>query len=297
MQRTELPKQVRLSPSSLLTRSSGLALNLAHPRGNVTGIAIFAEETNLKRVELMREVAPRAVRLAAVTAISVGGPLNLDSVQETGRKLGFAVEIINVADPAHLPEALSPSVVAGFDAFVFVPDVVLTSHRDEVIKLIGSSNKPAIYSSRNWADSGGLMFFGPDFRVVFRDWATQFVRMLKGEKPSDLPFERPTKFDFAINLRTARAMGIEIPPTLLAANIKPSTLTSRSSTVNGRRFWRRPALVTFRAKSRDQTYGCGAICSLSDMRITKTTAGIGASAIVLPLEFSDVVKRLAIGTA
>ena len=195
--------------------ASGLALSLAHPGGNVTGIAIFAEETNVKRVELMREVAPRAVRLAAVTAISVGGTLNLDSVQETGRKLGFVVEIINVADPAHLPDALSPSVVAGFDAFVFVPDVVLTSHRDEVIKLIASSNKPAIYPSRNWVDSGGLMFFGPDFRVAYRDWATQLVRVLKGEKPSDLPFERPTKFDFAINLRTARAMGIEIPPTLL----------------------------------------------------------------------------------
>ena len=194
---------------------SGLASSLAHPGGNVTGIAIFADEANAKRVELLREVAPRAVRLAAVMVITRGGTLNIDSVRETGGKLGFAVETI-VADPENLPEALGPSAVAGFDAFIFVPDVVLASRKDEVIKLIAPTKKPAIFAERNWVDSGGLISYGPDLREASRLWASQLVRVLKGEKPNDLPFERPTKFDLRINLRTARAIGVEIPPTLLA---------------------------------------------------------------------------------
>ncbi len=195
--------------------ATGLASSLAHPGGNVTGIAILADEANAKRVELLRELAPSAIRIAAVMAISGGGTLNVDSVRETGHKLGFAVEII-VADPDRLPEAVGPAVVAGFDAFVFVPDVVLTSRRDEVISLIAPTKKPAVFAGRSWVDSGGLMSYGPDLRDASRHWASQLVRVLKGEKPKDLPFERPTKFDLGINLRTARAIGIEIPPTLLA---------------------------------------------------------------------------------
>ena len=194
---------------------SGLASSLARPGGNVTGVAIFADEVNAKRVELVREVAPRALRLAAVMAISGQGTLNVDSVQETGRKLGFDVEII-VIDPDHLPEALGPSAIAGFDAFVFVPDVVLTTRRDEIIRLIAPTRKPAIFPGRNWVDSGGLMSYGPDLQDASRRWAAQLIRVLKGEKPKDLPFERPTRFELRINLRTARAMGIKIPPMLLA---------------------------------------------------------------------------------
>jgi putative ABC transport system substrate-binding protein len=194
---------------------SGLASSLARPGGNVTGVAIFADEVNAKRVELVREVAPRALRLAAVMAISGQGTLNIDSVRETGRKLGLDVEII-VIDPDHLPEALGPSAIAGFDAFVFVPDVVLTTRRDEIIRLIAPTRKPVIFPGRNWVDSGGLMSYGPDLQDASRRWAAQLIRVLKGEKPKNLPFERPTRFELRINLRTARAMGIEIPPMLLA---------------------------------------------------------------------------------
>jgi len=195
--------------------ASGLASSLAHPGGNVTGIAIFAEEAGTKLVELVRELAPRSVRLAVVSAISGRGSLNIEPVREAGRKLGFAVEVI-VVDSDRLAETLGPSVVAGFDAFVFVPDVVLGDRRNEVIRLIAPPKKPAIFPGRAWVDSGGLMSYGPDLREATRQWASQLVRVLKGERPQDLPFERPTKFEFSINLRTARAMGIEIPPALLA---------------------------------------------------------------------------------
>jgi putative ABC transport system substrate-binding protein len=194
---------------------SGLVSSLAHPGGNVTGVAILADETNAKRVQLVHELAPRAVRLAAVMAISGGGSLNVDSVREAGRKLGLDVEVI-VADPDHLPEALGPSVVAAFDAFVFVPDVVLSGRRGEVIRLMALARKPVIFPGRDWVVSGGLMSYGPDFREATRRWAAQLIRVLKGERPNDLPFERPTKLELTINLRAARTMGVEIPPMLLA---------------------------------------------------------------------------------
>jgi len=196
--------------------ASGLADSLGHPGRNVTGIAVFSEETTVKRVELMREVVPRAVRLGTVTTKLTSGAQSLAPVLETGRKLGFTVEPINVDDPADLAKALSPEVLAGFDALVFVPDVIINAHMSDVIKLVGASNKPAIFPSPDWVAQGGFMSFGPDFADATRHLISQLDRVLKGAKPGDLPFERPTKFDLRINLRTARASGIEVSPTVLA---------------------------------------------------------------------------------
>ncbi len=195
---------------------SGLADSLARPGHNVTGIAVFSEETTVKRVELMREVVPRGVRLGTVTTGVSSGAQSLAPVLETGRKLGFAVVPINVDDPADLAKALSPEVLARFDALVFVPDVVLNAHMAEIIKIVGLSNKPAIFPSPDWVANGGLMSYGPDFADASRHLMSQLDRVLKGAKPADLPFERPTKFDLRINLRTAKAMGIELSPTIIA---------------------------------------------------------------------------------
>ena len=195
---------------------SGLAISLARPGRNVTGIAVFSEETTIKRVELMRDVVPRAVRLGTVTTKVTSGAQSLAPVLETGRTLGFTVEAINIDDPADLAKALSPEVLAGFDALVFVPDVILNAHMAEVIKLVGLSNKPAIFPSPDWVANGGLMSYGPDFSDAARHLISQLDRVLKGAKPGDLPFERPTKFDLRINLRVAKALGIELSPTILA---------------------------------------------------------------------------------
>ncbi len=195
---------------------SGLANSLARPGRNVTGIAVFSEETTVKRVELMREVVPRAVRLGTVTTKVTSGAQSLAPVLETGRKLGFTVESINIDDPADLAKALSPEVLAGFDALVFVPDVMLNAHMAEVIKMVGLSNKPAIFPSPDWVANGGFMSYGPDFSDAARHLISQLDRVLKGAKPGDLPFERPTKFDLRINLRVAKELGIELSPTILA---------------------------------------------------------------------------------
>ena len=195
---------------------SGLADSLAHPGRNVTGVTVFSEETTVKRVELMREVVPRAVRLGTVTTKATSGAQSLSPVLETGRKLGFTVARINIDDPANIASALNPQILAEFDALVFVPDVVLDAHMVEVIKLVGLSRKPAIFASPDWVANGGLMSFGPDFSSANRHLISQLDRILKGAKPGDLPFERPTKFDLRINLRTAKVLGIELPPAVVA---------------------------------------------------------------------------------
>ncbi len=195
---------------------SGLANSLARPGRNVTGIAVFSEETTVKRVELMREVVPRAVRLGTVTTKVTSGAQSLAPVLETGRKLGFTVEPINIDDPADLAKTLSPEVLAGFDALVFVPDVMLNAHMAEVIKMVGLSNKPAIFPSPDWVANGGFMSYGPDFSDAARHLISQLDRVLKGAKPGDLPFERPTKFDLRINLLVAKTLGIELSPAILA---------------------------------------------------------------------------------
>ena len=195
---------------------SGLADSLASPGRNVTGIAVFSEETTVKRVELMREVAPRAIRLATVTTKVSRGAQSVGPLFDAGGKLGFTVENLVVDDPADLARILSPKALATFDAFVFIPDVVLSAHMAEIIRLVGASSKPAIFPSPDWVRNGGLMSFGPDYADASRHLTAQLDRVLKGAKPRDLPFERPTKFDLRVNLRTARTMGIELSPIVLA---------------------------------------------------------------------------------
>ena len=196
--------------------ASGLAESLARPGRNVTGVAVFSEETTVKRVELMRDVFPQAVRLGTVTTKVSSGAQSLAPVLETGRKLGFEVEAINIDDPADIPKILGPEVLARFDGLVFVPDVILSAHMAEVIRLVNLSKRPAIFPSPDWAASGGLMSFGPDYSDATRHLIAQLDRVLKGAAPGDLPFERPTKFDLRVNLRAAKALGIELPATVLA---------------------------------------------------------------------------------
>jgi putative tryptophan/tyrosine transport system substrate-binding protein len=154
----------------------------------VTGISFFASETTVKRVELMREVVPRALRLATVTSKVNDGLQSLGSALETGRKLGFSVEVITIDDPDNLAKTLSPAILSEFDAFVFVPDVVLSAYKAEVINLISASNKPAIYPMSEFVDSGGFMSFGTDISDAQRHLVAQLDRVLKGEKARRFAF-------------------------------------------------------------------------------------------------------------
>jgi putative ABC transport system substrate-binding protein len=199
--------------------AAGLAASLARPGGNVTGVAFLAEELNAKRLELFHQLLPQARRLGAISAMTssaANSPGNLRAVQHAARKLSLMVEIIAIEHPARLREQLSPAVLAGFDGFVLVPDVVLNAHMAEIVALLGASGKPAIYYNRIHAAAGGLMSYAQDSDDAYRRLASQLDRVLKGTTPSDIPFERPTKFEFVINLKTAKALGLAVPDRLLA---------------------------------------------------------------------------------
>jgi putative ABC transport system substrate-binding protein len=199
--------------------AAGLATSLASPGGNVTGVSFFAEELNAKRVELLHQVAPQAKRFAAIagkTASDANSPGNLRATADAAHKLSLAMEVITVNDPATLRDDLSPTELSRFDGFVLVPDIILTAHIADVVALLGASGRPAVYFNRVHGEAGGLMSYGQDVADTYRRLASQLDRVLKGAAPNDLPFERPTKFELVINLKTAKALGLEIPPTLLA---------------------------------------------------------------------------------
>jgi putative ABC transport system substrate-binding protein len=197
---------------------AGLATSLAHPGGNVTGIAFLAAELNAKRVELLHQILPGAQRVAAIsfaTSSPVNSPGNLRAAEEAAQKLSLAIETITINDPSALHDALSPEALVGFDGFIVLPDVVLTSLTPDLVALLGASRKPAVYPNRIQAVAGGLLSYAQDVNEGYKHLASQVDRVLKGEKPADIPFERPTKFVLVINLRTARSFGIQIPAEIL----------------------------------------------------------------------------------
>jgi putative ABC transport system substrate-binding protein len=196
---------------------SGLVASLARPGSNVTGVALLAEEMNAKRLELLREAFPhlRRVGVAGTSAFGLSRT-NLGAVQEAGRALGLTVDPIPIDDPGDFGRALSPAALAGFDGFILTPDVALITHRAELTALLGATGRPAVYVDRAWARSGGLMSLGPDIADIYRRLASQLDRVLRGTRPSELPFELPTKLEFVINLPAARTSGIEILPSILA---------------------------------------------------------------------------------
>jgi len=199
--------------------AAGLATSLARPGGNVTGVSFLAEELNAKRLELFHQLLPQARRLGVISAMAssaVNSPGNLRAVQDAARNLSLMLEIIAIEHPARLRNHLSPAVLAGFDGFVLVPDVVLNAHMAEIVALIGASGKPAIYNNRIHAEPGGLMSYAQDVDDAYRRLASQLDRVLRGATPNDIPFERPTKFELVINLKTAKALGLAVPDKLLA---------------------------------------------------------------------------------
>ena len=194
--------------------AAGLAKSLARPGGNVTGVAFLAPELNAKRVELLHEIAPNARRIAAIageTSTSVNSPGNFAAVDEAGRRLGLSVDIVVVDDPGKLGETLTPTVLAGFDGFVVLPDILFWSRAAELAALFSASGKPGIYTDRHFVEAGGLISLGSNLVGGYERVAAQLDRVLKGTQPGDIPFELPRSFELLVNLRAARAGGIAVP--------------------------------------------------------------------------------------
>ena len=195
---------------------SGLVASLARPGGNVTGLSIQATDLAGKRLELLREVVPGLRRLAIMA--NVGNPaavLEMGEVQAAARTLGLEVatlEIRRAEDIAPAFEALKGRA----DALYVCADPLVNTNRIRINTLALGARLPTMYGDREYVEAGGLMSYGPNFPDLFRRAADYVDKILRGAKPGDLPVEQPTKFDLVINLTTAKALGLAVPPTLLA---------------------------------------------------------------------------------
>src|SRR5262245_41024532 len=194
----------------------GLVSSLNRPGGNVTGITSMNVDLGSKRLGLLHELLPTARRFALLTIVTpFTNPLVRD-VQAGASSIGAEVEIIYANAIGDIDAAFACIMQKRHDALVVAPGPLFNNNRVQLAILAARNAIPAIYSSREFSEAGGLMSYGPNITEEFRQTGIYAGRVLKGEKPADMPVMRSTKFELIINLKTAKALGLEVPPTLLA---------------------------------------------------------------------------------
>ena len=197
-------------------RESGLVASLAHPGGNVTGLTSVGFELYAKRLALLKEAVPGVSRVA--TLLSHDSPasvLAFNDAQQAARSLGLRLQRVDVRGPEDFEKAFASLTPERSGALAPLPSSMLRAHRARLVELAARYRLPGIYEYRGFADAGGLMSYGIDIVELFRRAASYVDKILKGAKPGDLPIEQPTKFELVINLKTAKALGLTIPPSLL----------------------------------------------------------------------------------
>jgi putative ABC transport system substrate-binding protein len=195
---------------------SGQVASLARPGGNVTGLSLLRTDTAGKRLEILREVLPGLRRLAILA--NVGFPqsvLEMDEVQATARTLGFEVAKLEIRRAEDIVPAFE-ALKGGVEALYVCSDALVNTNLARINTLTRVARLPTMHSVREYVEAGGLMSYGPNYSVLFRRAADFVDKILRGAKPGDLPVEQPTKFDLVINLTTAKALGLTVPPALLA---------------------------------------------------------------------------------
>jgi putative ABC transport system substrate-binding protein len=195
--------------------ASGLVASLARPGGNITGLTILSPELSGKRLELLKEAFPPLSRVA-VLLDPRQPPLSVKETQTTGQSLRLKLQFLEVRDAADVESVFSAMSRERADALITLPHPVLQVHQRRIVELAARSRVPAMYQTTEWAESGGLMSYGPDHLDNYRRAAVFVDKILKGAKPADLPVEQPMKFEFVINLKTAKQIGLTIPPNVLA---------------------------------------------------------------------------------
>ena len=196
----------------------GLVASLSRPGGNATGINFFAEEVVAKRLRLLHDLVPKAVRVAVLVNPANAGSAEatLREVQQAAPTLGLQIRILNATTIGEIDAAFASFAREHSDALFVAPDDFFTSRAVQFATLTARDRIPATYSIREFVAVGGLMSYGTDFADMFRQVGVYTGKILKGAKPADLPVLQSTKFEFVINLQTARALGIEVPPGLLS---------------------------------------------------------------------------------
>ena len=200
--------------------STGIVTSLAHPGGNITGLASITQELNGKRFELLAEVVPGAKRIAVLAArtdqASYMATRTSKELQAAAQALGVKLQVLLARDPATIDNAFLAMKTEHAQAFIVIPSKAYIQYRQHIIKQAAKHRLPAIYFQPIFVENGGLMSYGPDFADGYRRLAIYVDKILKGRKPADLPVEQPTKFEFIINLKTAKQIGLTIPPNVLA---------------------------------------------------------------------------------
>ena len=197
---------------------AGFVASLARPSGNITGLTGYSPELNGKRLELLKEAFPKLSRVALLLSPNFpGSTLDLKETQSAARSLGLRIQPLEVRDASDIDRAFKAMIKERADALTMFPGhPALFVNRKKIVELAANHRLPAMYSLHEFVDDGGLMFYGPDLLVGYRRAADYVDKLLKGAKPADLPVEQPTKFEFVINLKASRRIGLTIPPNVLA---------------------------------------------------------------------------------
>jgi putative tryptophan/tyrosine transport system substrate-binding protein len=194
----------------------GLAASLARPGGNVTGLATLTTELPGKWMELLKEIRPGVSRVA-VLSDTQSTTAQLSVSEAVARSLGLRLQVLNVSGPDELEAAFAQARKNRAEALIVLSSPLFFAHRAEIVAFAAKQRLPTIYHHEEFVvGSGGLMSYAPNFREQFRRAAGYVDKILKGAKPGDLPIERPTKFELVINLRTAKALGLTIPQSVLS---------------------------------------------------------------------------------
>ena len=196
---------------------TGLVESLARPGGNLTGISDVSEELTPKRMELLKELAPQLRRIAMLwNASDLGMTLRYQASEAGAKKMGITVVPLGVREPDDFAQAFTAMESAQPDAILMVTDSLTMLNRKRVFDFAAAHRLPATYEFDFLVRDGGLMSYAPDLDESFSRVAALADRIFKGAAPAELPFEQPTRFKFALNLKTAKAIGIDVPPTLLS---------------------------------------------------------------------------------
>jgi putative tryptophan/tyrosine transport system substrate-binding protein len=194
---------------------TGLVTSLAHPGGNLTGVAFIGPEYG-KRLELLREVAPKISRVGVLyNDQNIASVLAMTETQQWASSLQLAIQPLGVHDRASLDAAFAAIRRAIPDALLTTADPLVESYRTQIVQFANGLRVPSMFGDRLYVEVGGLMFYGTSMTAMWRHAAIYVDRILKGAKPADLPIEQPTKFELIINLKTAKALGLTIPQSVL----------------------------------------------------------------------------------
>jgi putative tryptophan/tyrosine transport system substrate-binding protein len=195
----------------------GLVTSLHHPGGNITGLSAIVAELEPKRLELIREIVPALGRIAVLTNMSNDAMRRgWGEIETAARSLGVQSQLLDLRKSDALGPMFDDATARRVDALVVVIDAITLANQQRIVDLAMKHRLPAIYSSREFVDAGGLTSYGVSYPDLYRRAATYVDKILKGNKPDDLPVEQPTKLELVINLKTAKSLGLDVPPTLLA---------------------------------------------------------------------------------